>query len=101
MGRDAATPGEEFKIAAAGPLATLLFVLVCLGIDLALVGPHRLVHAAELDGTVRITPVLLSLSWLLFWDVLLLGFILLPAFPLDGGRLARAIICPVTGEEGR
>ena len=31
MSRDAATPGEDFKIAAAGPAATLLFVLVCLG----------------------------------------------------------------------
>ena len=85
MGRDASTPGEEFKVAAAGPFATFLFVLVCLGIDLALVGPHRLMHAAELDGTVKITPVLLSLSWLLFWNVLLLGFNLIPAFPLDGG----------------
>jgi hypothetical protein len=76
-----------------------LFVLVCLGVDLALVGPHRLVHAAELDGTVKITPVLLSLSWLLFWNVLLLAFNLIPAFPLDGGRIARAIIWRVTGEK--
>jgi Zn-dependent protease/CBS domain-containing protein len=101
MGRDAATPGEEFKIAAAGPLATFAFVLVCLGIDLALVGPNRLVHAAELDGTVAITPVLLSLSWLLFWNVLLLAFNLIPAFPLDGGRIARSIIWRVTGEKTR
>ena len=101
MGRDAATPGEEFKIAAAGPFATFLFVLLCLGIDLALVGPHRLVHAAELDGTVKITPVLLSLSWLLFWNVLLLAFNLLPAFPLDGGRIARAVIWRATGDKVR
>lgn len=99
MGRDAANPGEEFKIAAAGPLATFGFVLVCLGIDLALVGPHRLVHAAELDGTVAITPVLLSLSWLLFWNVLLLAFNLIPAFPLDGGRIARAVVWRLTGEK--
>jgi Zn-dependent protease len=99
MGRDAATPGEEFKVAAAGPLATFGFVLLCLGIDLALVGPHRLVHAAELDGTVAITPVLLGLSWLLFWNVLLLAFNLIPAFPLDGGRIARALIWKITGEK--
>ena len=66
MSRDAHSPGEEFKIAAAGPLATFGFVLLCLAVDLAIVGPHRLVHAAELDNTVKITPVLLSLSWLLF-----------------------------------
>lgn len=101
MGRDAATPGEEFKIAAAGPLATFGFVLVCLALDLVLVGPHRLVHAATLDGTVRITPVLLSLSWLLFWNVLLLGFNLVPAFPLDGGRIARALVWRMSGDKVR
>jgi Zn-dependent protease/CBS domain-containing protein len=101
MSRDAASPGEDFKIAAAGPLATFLFVLLCLAIDLAIVGPHRLIHAAKLDDTVRITPVLLSLSWLLFWNVLLLIFNLIPAFPLDGGRMTRAIIWRVTGEKQR
>jgi Zn-dependent protease len=101
MSRDAASPGEDFKIAAAGPLATFLFVLLCLGVDLAIVGPHRLVHAAKLDDTVRITPVLLSLSWLLFWNVLLLLFNLIPAFPLDGGRMTRAIVWRFTGEKQR
>ncbi len=101
LGRDAATPGEEFKIAAAGPAATLGFVLVCLIVDLAIVGPHRLVHAAELDGTVAITPVLLSLSWLLFWNVLLLVFNLIPAFPLDGGRIARAIVWRLSADKAR
>ena len=76
-------------------------MLVCLAVDLAIVGPHRLVHAAELDGTVPITPVLLSLSWLLFWNVLLLVFNLIPAFPLDGGRIARAIVWRVTGDKRR
>jgi CBS domain-containing protein len=72
---------------------------VCLALDLVIVGPHRLVHAAELDSTVQITPVLLALSWLLFWNVLLLAFNLVPAFPLDGGRIARAIVWRVTGSK--
>jgi Zn-dependent protease len=101
MDRDAATPAEEFKVAGAGPLATFLFVLLCLAVDLVLVGPHRLVHAATLDGDVRITPVLLSLSWLLFWNVLLLVFNLIPAFPLDGGRIARAAVWKATGDKVR
>ena len=99
MSRDAMTPAEDFKIAAAGPLATFGFVILCLVLDMAIVGPHRLIHAAELDGTVQITPVLLALSWLLFWNVLLLVFNLIPAFPLDGGRIARAIVWRVSGSK--
>jgi Zn-dependent protease len=101
MSRDAATPSEEFKIAAAGPAATFLFVLLCLGVDLALVGPHRLIHAVKLDGTVQITPVLLSLSWLVPMNILILVFNLVPAFPLDGGRIARAAIWKFTGDKQR
>jgi Zn-dependent protease len=103
MSRDASSPSEDFKIAAAGPLATLCFVILCLVVDLVIVGSHRLLHAALLDSSnsVKITPVLLAASWLLFWNVLLLGFNLVPAFPLDGGRMARAIIWRLTGSKRR
>ncbi len=101
MSRDTASPGEEFKVAAAGPAATLGFVLVCLAVDLAIVGPHRLRDAIALSSTVRITPVLLSLSWLLLMNVLILGFNLVPAYPLDGGRIARSLVWRVTGDKRR
>jgi Zn-dependent protease len=101
MSRDAETPGEEFKIAAAGPAATFGFVLLCLAVDLAIVGPHRLKDAAELSSAVRITPVLLSLSWLLLMNILILLFNLVPAFPLDGGRIARAVVWRLSGDKQR
>lgn len=101
MARDSQTPGEEFRIAAAGPLGTLLFILVCLGLDLALVGPHRLIHAVALDGTVQMTPVLLALSWLLPMNVLILIFNIIPAYPLDGGRIARALVWRITDDKLR
>jgi Zn-dependent protease len=101
MSRDARTPGEEFKVAAAGPLATFCFVILCLVVDLLIVGPHRLVDAARLDQSIRITPVLLSLSWLLLMNVLILAFNLVPAFPLDGGRITRAIVWRVTADKAR
>lgn len=101
MSRDTATPREDFEIAVAGPLASLLVVLVCLGLDIAIVGPQRLLHAIELDGTVPITPVLLSLSWLLPMNLLILLFNLIPAFPLDGGRIARSLIWRTTADRLR
>jgi Zn-dependent protease len=99
MSRDTSSPGEEFRIAAAGPLATFGFGLLCLVIDLAIVGPHRLLDAVLLRNTVRVTPVLLSLSWLLSINVLILLFNLVPAFPLDGGRIARAIVWRRRGDK--
>ncbi|PZR67417.1 MAG: hypothetical protein DLM63_06640 [Solirubrobacterales bacterium] len=101
MSRDSRTPGEELKIAIAGPLATLGVVLLCLAIDLAIVGPHRLWHAFLLDGTVKVTPALLTLSWLLLMNVVVLIFNLIPAFPLDGGRIARAAVWRATNDKRR
>jgi Zn-dependent protease len=101
MSRDASSPGEEFKIAVAGPLATLAVILVCIGVDVAIVGTHRLTHAIVLENDIQITPVLLSLSWLLPMNVLLLVFNLVPAFPLDGGRIARAIVWRITDDKVR
>ena len=101
MSRDARTPEEEFKVAAAGPLATFVFVILCLVVDLLIVGPHRLVDAARLAQSIRITPVLLSLSWLLLMNVLILAFNLVPAFPLDGGRITRAIVWRATADKAR
>jgi Zn-dependent protease len=101
MSRDAASPGEDFKVAIAGPLATFGVILLCLAIDLPIVGASRLGHAIVLDSSIRITPVLLSLSWLLLMNVLLLAFNILPAFPLDGGRVARSIVWRLTGDKRR
>ncbi len=101
MSRDAATPGEDFKIAVAGPVATLGVILVCLAVDVAIVGEHRLVHAVALDSGIKITPVLLALSLLLPMNVLLLAFNILPAFPLDGGRITRSIIWRFTQDKAR
>lgn len=101
MSRDALTPGEDFKIAIAGPIATCGVILLCLAVDVALVGTHRLTHAIALDSDIQITPVLLSLSWLLPMNILLLLFNLVPAFPLDGGRVARSAVWRATGDKRR
>jgi Zn-dependent protease len=101
MSRDAETPGEDFKVAIAGPAATFLVILLFLAVDVAIVGFHRLTHAIVLDSDIHITPVLLSLSWLVPMNVLLLAFNLVPAFPLDGGRVARSVVWRATGDKRR
>ncbi len=101
MRGDVTSPGEDFKVAIAGPLATFGVILLCLAIDIPIVGTSRLGHAIVLDSSIRITPVLLSLSWLLLMNVLQLAFNILPAFPLDGGRIARSIVWRMTGDKRR
>ena len=66
--------GAEFRIAVAGPLVSLAIGIGSLGVaELGLPEPAEAVA-----------------SWLGFINLLLLAFNLLPALPLDGGRMLRA-----------
>ena len=69
------SPGAEFRIAVAGPL-------VSLGLGLGFVGIALVPGLPE--------PVDAVCAWLGFINLALLIFNLLPALPLDGGRMLRA-----------
>jgi Zn-dependent protease len=101
MSRDTDSPGAEFKVAAAGPAVTLLIVIVGGLITMAVWGPERLFDSARLTGNQGEDIPIVLLSVLVGFNVLLLGFNLIPAFPLDGGRIARAIAWKVTGDRGK
>jgi len=96
--RDADSAGTEFKIAVAGPLVSLLVVGLCVAVGSALAGWGEFLDAALLRHDADVTPALLLLSWLATINALVFVFNLLPAFPLDGGRIARAIAWAVTGD---
>jgi Zn-dependent protease len=99
--REPETAGEEFKISAAGPAVTLGLVLACLGATaLAASGGHFTDAVLSREGFTT-TPLLALLGWLAFINTLLLLFNLVPAFPLDGGRIARAAIWWRTGDRHR
>jgi Zn-dependent protease len=98
--RDTMSPGEEFKIAVAGPLVTLVVILLCLAVAAA-IGLSRFYHAAALDTNVHATPGLVLLSFLATMNAFVLVLNLVPALPLDGGRIARAIAWRVTGDRVR
>ena len=99
LSRDSKSPGEEFRIAAAGPAVTLLItVLATVGIALASHPDWDVNLFASDDDS---SPVLALLSWLALVNGGLLIFNLVPAFPLDGGRIARAVAWKVTGDRHR
>jgi Zn-dependent protease len=93
--RDSDTPGEEFRVAAAGPAVTLLLAVLATVIGVAWIGDDRFVDLARFDDIGTLPEVLLAFMALM--NVALLLFNLIPAFPLDGGRLARAVVWKVTG----
>src|SRR3954463_6485876 len=90
MSRDTDSPGAEFRVAAAGPLVTLGIVIVGGLLTIVVAGPDRLFDAGSLSGDHSEDIPIVLLSVLVGFNTLLLGFNLIPAFPLDGGRIARA-----------
>ena len=97
LDRDSETPGEEFRVAAAGPAVTLLiFIATCI-IGAVAYGAGNVMDVIRLQANTA-EPVELLVSWLALMNAILFVFNLLPAFPLDGGRLARAAIWKLTGD---
>jgi Zn-dependent protease len=84
--RDPATAVEEFNIAVAGPISSLL-----------LAGGFDLVYR-QAGSNMVLRTLTGSLAWLNF---ILALFNLIPAFPLDGGRVFRAITWGITKDSSR
>ena len=100
LGRDTDSPGVEFRVAAAGPLVTLVIAAICFGAGSMLSSSDTLLEGsrfqtADLSGTVAV------LGYLTTVNVFVLAFNLIPGFPLDGGRIARAVAWKLTGDRNR
>ncbi|HEY8769547.1 MAG TPA: site-2 protease family protein, partial [Thermoleophilaceae bacterium] len=99
MSGDTQSPGVEFRVAAAGPLVTLAIVGVCLGLGSLIAGGHDALQATRFEGTANGATAVLG--YLASINALVLVFNLIPGFPLDGGRIARAIVWWRTGDRNR
>jgi Zn-dependent protease len=101
MTRDSDSPGTEFKVAIAGPIVTLAIALACFGIGIAAAGSDEFWKAMRVEEGAETSGILALIAWLASINLLVLVFNLIPAFPLDGGRIARAIAWQVTGDRNR
>jgi Zn-dependent protease/predicted transcriptional regulator len=77
------SPASEFRIAVAGPLVTLVIGGVLLGLGAAVELP------TAIDGVV---------FWLGYINLVILAFNLLPALPLDGGRILHSALWGLKGD---
>ncbi len=87
---EALTPGADFRIAVVGPLTS--FVLAAVYGALALLLPKA-------GGGEEV--LISALGWLAWINLLLAGFNLIPAAPLDGGRVLRAALWQRSGDRVR
>jgi len=88
---------SEFYMAAIGPVTSFLIGILCLALAGAIAGPLDL----DPDDPARLLGTLSPLATLLLWlgpvNILLAVFNLVPGFPLDGGRVLRAVLWGMTG----
>ncbi|MDX6580856.1 MAG: hypothetical protein QOI10_40 [Solirubrobacterales bacterium] len=101
MSKDSDSPGTEFKIAAAGPAVTLVLAALCIGLGIAVAGAGDFWNAMLVDPSADTSGLLAMVAWLASINILVLVFNLIPAFPLDGGRIARAVAWRLTGDRNR
>jgi Zn-dependent protease/CBS domain-containing protein len=83
---------SEFWIGISGPITSVLIGALCLS-SAALMG-WRWAETPQ-------TPVMSVLVWLGYINITLAVFNMIPGFPLDGGRVLRAIIWLITGDADR
>jgi Zn-dependent protease/predicted transcriptional regulator len=80
MGDEPPNPKAEFFLAVAGPVSSVVLAVVLLAASYLLAGDKPM------------TPVTGVLNYLGYLNFVLAGFNLIPAFPLDGGRVLRAVL---------
>jgi Zn-dependent protease/CBS domain-containing protein len=77
--KEATSPRAELSIAIVGPLTSLALAGIFYGLHLLLAGAQQVLAAS-------------SMGWLALINVVLAVFNLIPGFPLDGGRIFRALV---------
>jgi len=95
------TAGAEFRVAAAGPAATVLVIAAGVAAGVALEGWNDLSDAVTFRAGTTFSLGVELIASLVLANVVVLVFNLIPAYPLDGGRIARAAVWALTGDRHR
>ena len=90
--KDAADAKSEFWMGIIGPIASIVIGVVCLAVAWLL--------GWTISGEAP-SPAMAMFMWLGFINIALAIFNMIPGFPLDGGRVLRAVVWWITGDPNR
>jgi Zn-dependent protease len=93
------SPGVALRVAAAGPLVTAGVIVLSLGGGF--LADQHFFEVTVVSGGVTATPVVVWLSSVALLNALVLVVNLIPAFPLDGGQIAHALVWWGSGDRNR
>ena len=99
--REPDTPGSELLIAIVGPITSIAIGVGCLVAAGAIATAQGLTNGDAFTMAAKMGPVLTLLAWLGPVNLILGVFNMVPGFPLDGGRVLRAIVWWGTGNLDR
>lgn len=104
ISREPDRPKEECLIAIAGPAMSFLIAIVCTNLALWTVADETLratLRSGDLSAVTNLGPVATALFWLGTINFVLAVFNMVPGFPMDGGRVFRALIWAITGDQNK
>src|SRR5262249_58684447 len=94
--RETVSPKTEFLMALIGPGVSIVLGVIFLLAGLVLAGESGQAMASPVETFSRLSPLSTLLLWLGPVNIFIGLFNLIPAFPLDGGRILRAGIWVAT-----
>ena len=92
MGRMPDKPGQELVVALAGPAVNVVLAVIMIGLAIPLrvdLAPRALAGSLREMGQLSLAPIF---RYLFITNLFIAVFNLLPAFPMDGGRVLRAVL---------
>lgn len=98
MENEPPSPRAEFFMAIVGPLTSLVIGICCVWIVAIAAGPLDIDLEQPQAALSQLGPLATLLAWLGPVNIFLGIFNLVPGFPMDGGRVLRALLWALTGD---
>ncbi len=94
--REPPSPGTEFLMAVVGPITSIVLGIIFLVIGIGQIPRLSLVPTNAAPMLRTLSPLATMLVWLGPVNIIIGLFNLIPAFPLDGGRILRSILWAIS-----